>query len=215
LGRLTGQRAKVRRYYLVAQPLDAKLPLPRRLGATLQTRLVSAGEPAAAAFPRPAAVIAERYAQSSTCIAAYHDTLFIGFIWLCTGVYEEDDVRCRYVLQQDDATAWDYDLYISPEFRNGIAFVKLWAAAIEQLRSRGRDWSLSRISAFSPDSRAAHRRMGAVDIGTAYFVDVLGVQLTLASVAPYVHLALPGGRGPALQLRAPAKRVSGEAAARR
>jgi hypothetical protein len=30
-----------------------------------------------------------------------------------------------------------------------------------------------------------------------------------------VHLALPGGRGPALQLRAPAKRASGEAATRR
>jgi hypothetical protein len=203
LTRLAGDHAKVRRYYLVAQPLDAKLSLPRRLGLSYQTRLVAPGDCAAGEFPRPAAVIDERYLQGSICIAAYQGARFVGFIWICTGDYQEDDVRCRYVLHPGDAAVWDYDLFVVPELRNGVIFVKLWATALEHLRERNKRWSLSRISAFSPDSRAAHRRMGAIQIGSAFFADLLGVQFTIASVPPFLHIAWRGSHGPNLRLRAP------------
>jgi len=199
--RLTGGRIRLLRYHFVAQPLDVPMALPRRLGASYTTRQIAQTDADAAHFPRPAHVIADRYAQGSVCIAVYQNDTFIGFIWLVTGAYQEDEVKCRVLPQPTGQTAWDYDLYIEPRFRGSVAFVRLWSAAIEHMRARGIGWSLSRISAFSPDSRAAHRRMGALSLGSAIFLRILGVQVMAATVRPYLHVCWGDRPGPDLPLR--------------
>jgi GNAT superfamily N-acetyltransferase len=203
LQRLSGARMFIQRYYLVAQAVDAPIRLPQRLGATFRVRSVDRHDPAALTFPRPPDVIAARYDQGSTCLALFRDDTMAGFIWLCEGPYEEDEVRCTFAPAPAGQVAWDYDFYIAPEHRNGVAFMKLWAAALEHLRGRGINWSASRISAFAPASMAAHGRLGAVRVGQAFFFVIFRLQLMVASVQPFLHVSLRMSSRPTLRVRAP------------
>jgi hypothetical protein len=202
LQRLSGSRAFLQRYYLVTQPVTETLRVPRRLGASLEVRIVERGAPALRTMPRPAAVLEDRYAQGSTCLAAYRADELVGFIWLCPGSYLEDEVRCRFVPAPPGAASWDYDLWVAPAERNGIAFMKLWSAAMTHLAGRGVRWSASRISAFAPGSLAAHRRMGAVTVGQAFFMVAFGAQAMLATIPPYLHFSVRNSR-PTLRVEAP------------
>lgn len=205
LQRLSGGRAFIQRYFLVVQPVDVPIRLPQRLGARFRVRLVDSQDPEVRAFPRPAEVIAARYAQGSTCLALFRDETLAGFIWLCPGPYEEDEVRCTFAPAPVRQVAWDYDLYILPEHRNSVAFMKLWSAAMEHLRGQGVAWSASRISAFAPASIAAHDRLGAVRVGQAFFLVVFGLQLMVATLPPFLHLSASRGSGPMLKVRAPGR----------
>jgi hypothetical protein len=204
LQRLTGARAFIQRYYLVVQPVDVPIRLPQRLGANFRVRRVDRQDPQIGAFPRPPAVVAGRYDQGSTCLALFDDDNLAGFIWLCPGPYLEDEVRCTFVPTPAGAAVWDYDLYILPEHRNGVAFMRLWSAAMEHLRGQGVAWSASRISAFAPASMAAHARLGAVQVGQAFFLVFFRLQLMVASLPPFVHLSANRDSRPVLKVRAPA-----------
>jgi GNAT superfamily N-acetyltransferase len=204
LQRLSGGRAFIQRYYLMAQPVKMPMRLPQRLGANFRVRRIAGEDPEAQAFPRPPAVIAARYAQGSTCLALYDNDELAGFIWLCPGPYLEDEVRCTFMPVPAGQVAWDYDLYILPEYRNGVAFMKLWSAAMEHLQSQGVAWSASRISAFAPASIAVHKRLGAVRVGQAFFFVFFGLQLMVATLPPFVHLSASRRSSPALNVRAPA-----------
>jgi hypothetical protein len=130
----------------------------------------------------------------------------VGFIWIRLDRYEEDEVRCDYLLDPVGELAWDFDAYVAPEFRMSRAFVQLWEAANEFLRRRGYHWTASRISAFNPASLASHRRFGAEHRHTALFLAVGPVQLALLSLRPYVHLSAGRASRPAVVLRAASKR---------
>ena len=161
LKRVSGSRIFLQRYYLMVQPVDVALPVPRRLGRDLEVRAVGSTDAAVATLPRPPDVLRARYQQDSTCLAAFRlSGEFAGFIWLAPGPYEEDEVRCRFLPQPEGGACWDYDLYVVPSARGGVTFTKLWGAALEHLRSRGFEWSASRISAFAPASLAAQKRLG-------------------------------------------------------
>ena len=62
---------------------------------------------------------------------------FAGFLWLQIPRYVEDEVRCVYEMEPAGAAAWDYDVYVEPDFRFGKAFVRLWDAAH---RASARAW---------------------------------------------------------------------------
>jgi hypothetical protein len=206
LKRLSASRAFLQRYYLMVQPLDISLPMPRRLGRDLQVREVGRADAVLATLPRPPEVLQSRYEQGSTCLAAWRSSgEFAGFIWLAPGVYEEDEVRCTFLPQPEGRTSWDYDLYVVPAERAGVTLTRLWAAALEHLRARGFEWSASRISAFAPASRAAQRRMGAVCVGQALFLVVYRFQAMFASIPPYVHFSAGRSR-PRLKVQAPQRR---------
>jgi len=205
LKRLTASRAFIQRYYLVAQPVDMPLRLPRRLGETFEVRQISEGDSALLAFPRPQPVLRARFGQGSSCIALFRASQMVGFIWLCPGPYHEDEVRCTFVPAPEGQACWDYDLYIVPEQRNGMAFIKLWSAAIEQLKSRGISWSASRISAFAPASLAAHQRMGAVVVGQAFFLVAFGLQITIATTRPFLHVSVTARSRPEIRVDAPVR----------
>lgn len=203
--RLFGGRIRIIRYLLVAQPVP-----PEAAGAPVSVvagrsriRPVLPGDPVERAFPRPADVIALRQSTGATCIIAEVSDRFAGFIWLARDQYEEDEVRCTYVLAEPLSSAWDYDVYVTPEFRLGRTLSRLWSAANAHLASDGVRWSFSRISSFNPDSVAAHARLGIRTVGHATFLRLGPVQIMLADRPPYVHLSLGAAARPRLLLTPP------------
>jgi hypothetical protein len=204
LSRLTLGRLRVVRYYLVAQPVPVGASIRSLPAGQLEIVPVAPGDALVAQFPRPPAVVARRYADGAVCLAARTADRFAGFLWLSLGPYEEDEVRCRYVTLPKACTAWDFDVYVDPAFRMGRTFVRLWDAANVLLREHGVAWTLSRISAFNAGSLHAHERFGTQRLASATFLCAGGVQLTIASTRPFVHVALTTTSRPELRLHVPA-----------
>ena len=198
LGALSRGRVRVRKYYLVAQPVARRRWLPPSRGKTIEVRRVSEGDPLLGQAPRPEGVFRYRFEQAAVCITALKADELIGFLWLTLGPYQEDEVRCRYV--PEGTAAWDFDVYVKPSHRDGIAFLKLWDEANGFLAAHGVQSSLSRISAFNEGSLRSHSRMGARRIAALLFVCVGSWQLTLASVAPYFHVSTRPDRFPVFGL---------------
>jgi hypothetical protein len=206
LERVTRGRARLVKYYLVAQPVRPGPAL--RPDAKTVLRHVKAGDPLTASFPRPTAVIDKRYRDGAHCLAAEVNGSFAGYIWWQHGRYEEDEVRCTYLLP-DPALVWDYDVYVDEKLRLGRTMARLWHAVSEHLAGIGVRWSFSRISAFNPASLAAHRRLGAVTTGSLLFVAIGSRNMLLQAVGvvaergrngdtPRVTLKVPTAAVPAL-----------------
>ena len=199
----SGGRLRIYRYYFVAQPVPAENLSPGGRGAAIALRIVDAMDALVAQFPRPSEVIAARYRMGARCFAAEQHGRFVGFIWIKERQYPEDEVRCLYVLEPAGVAVWDFDVYIDPAFRHGRTFARLWDSANCWLRGHGYRWTLSRISAFNPDSLAAHRRLGTRRVGSATFVRLGRVQIALLARAPFVHVGWRDAQAPSLRLRSP------------
>src|SRR5690349_21679627 len=157
---ITRGTLRIYRYRFVAQPV-AKLPmLPSEGAGSTTIRRIDADDPLVARLPRAPEVIAARFRMGATCFAAERKGVFVGFVWIKEGCYPEDEVRCLYDLGPERIAVWDFDVYIEPAFRFGRTFARLWDHVNAWLRERGYCWTLSRISAFNPESLAAHRRLG-------------------------------------------------------
>ncbi|SFG69954.1 hypothetical protein SAMN05518865_11696 [Duganella sp. CF458] len=139
-------------------------------------------------YPRPREVVAARFRQGGYSIAAWKGRELAAILWYQFGAYEEDEVRARYCLPSP-RSCWDYDVFVQPNMRLGTAFCRLWDEAHRRMHARGIEWTCSRISAFNPGSLRAHRRLGAVHLGSATFIALGRWQLMLASHAPYIHLS--------------------------
>jgi hypothetical protein len=203
LSTTTRGRSILIKYYFVVQPVPRQ-PL-EALPRSSKTRVyqVSATDDIIRGFPRPAPVIAQRFADGAVCFVAENSGNLVGFIWLRLDRYDEDEVRCDYRLEPRGVLAWDFDAYVAPEFRMSRAFVQLWEAANDFLRRHGYYWTASRISAFNPASLASHRRFGAEHLHTALFLVVGPVQLALLTLRPFIHLGVTRGRRPVVTLRPP------------
>ncbi len=178
LSRPTGGRCRLLKYYVVAQPVAAGL-LPGRRGDSIAVTEVFAGDPLLEALGRPAAVIRDRYAQGARCLAASKDGRFAGCIWFVVGPYEEDEVRCRFEPLPLGQRAWDFDVFIAEPFRGTLVFPKLWTETAKLMQTLGVQQTLSRISAFKPESLAAHARLGARVIAQASFLKLWGLEIAL------------------------------------
>jgi hypothetical protein len=71
------------------------------------------------------------------------------------------------------------------------------------LRQHGRQWCMSRISAFNKASMASHSRLNARPVGTATFIVVGPAQLMLASAAPRLSICWGARDRPVLEVAAP------------
>jgi hypothetical protein len=206
LDRASRGRVRLFVYDLVAQPVPAAgMGAGLRAGGATAIHGVAAGDPLTAAFPRPPEVIAARYRAGARCLAATVRGTFAGFLWWARGDYEEDEVRATFVLADATRCAWDYDVYVAPEFRLGRTLARLWQAAHERLAADGVAWTLSRISAFNAASHAAHARLGLRRVGRAAFLRAGPVQLGLWTGPPFVHLSCSARSRPRIVLRAPAE----------
>ena len=190
------------KYYFVSQLLNPQPLLPKNKGSKLRIIELPPDAINPHPCPRPADVIADRYKQQASCLAAYKEQEFAGCLWYAKTRYKEDEVRCLYELVSPK-TAWDFDVYVEPKFRLSPVFLKLWDTASSKLISEGYNWSFSRISAFNPLSLASHKRMGAKLFGWAVFIRLSALQLTLTSINPYFHLSFTEHSFPIFKLQPP------------
>jgi hypothetical protein len=165
---ISGGRMRFVWYVLVAQPVGLKARLPGRLGREIIIRRAQPGDPLLAASPRPRGTIEERFAQGALCFAAVRGGALAGFLWVCPSRYVEDDVRC--VFEVSNGTWWDFDVWVAHDHRNGVVLAKLWEAAHSFLSHEGASWTCSRITRQNSASLRAHRRIGALKVGSAFFV---------------------------------------------
>jgi len=186
---VSGDRVSLHKYYLVAQPVPEKGWLPSHRGQIFEIRQVTEFDPVIRQFSRPEWATSYRFKQGAVCLAALREGMLVGFLWLLLGSYREDEVRCRYVPLPVGKSAWDFDVYVEPEHRNGIAFLKLWDEANRFLIANQIRWSLSRISAFNSGSILSHARMGTQRIGAVTFLSIGSWQVAASTVPPYMHLS--------------------------
>jgi len=177
-------------YELTVQPITDKPLLPGRLNKQLEIREIKAGDPQIALMPVRPEVMQARLAQDSICLGAFNKGIFIGYMWFCNSTYDEDEVRCTYLLDPTQESVFDFDFYLFPEHRMGLGFVGLWNGANEFLNRRGIHYTFSRLTRFNVASRRAHHRLGGKVIGRALFLQMWQVEVMLATLFPYVHLSM-------------------------
>lgn len=189
LRRASGERMRVYRYHLVAQPIAPGLA-PLRPDAKTVIEPAGPDHPLAASFPRPASIIALRHAAGAQCLVASHGGRFAGYLWWQRGAYDEDEVRCRFVLGEPAVSVWDFDVYVEPAYRLGRTMARLWDEAARRWHAEGVRWSFSRISAFNAASIAAHARLGLAPLGSVVFIVAGRWQLAIFGRPPYLHAGL-------------------------
>ncbi|MBK1668961.1 hypothetical protein CKO28_13060 [Rhodovibrio sodomensis] len=194
-----GLPLRARRYYFVVQPVQGPR-LPARRGRGLQVKTFDTPSPELAQLPLTEDVIRYRFDQRATCFCVFRDDTVAGCLWLCPGDYVEDEVSAVYRPLPENATVWDFDVYVDPNQRGALVFPKLWDEANASLRTRGVRWSVSRISAFNEGSLAAHRRLGARVVGAATFLRLGPLQAASCSLGPRVHFSAARSKGPLIRV---------------
>lgn len=189
---LSLKRVQLRRYYVTAQPLRAAPARAR--GASISVREALADDAIVREFPRPQAEIAARFATGSRCLVAESSGRLLGFLWLHFGDYLDPEDGVVFIPQPAAATAWDFDLWIAPEHRTGLAFHRLWEFASSYLDSRGVRWSVSRVWASNDASIRAHRRLGAFAVASAMHLACGRLSMTFTTSAPFVQLVTARAR---------------------
>lgn len=192
LGRLLGRvssDARLHVYEMMVQPITEKPLLPGQLGKQLEVREIKPGDPEIARMPVRPDVMAARLRQNTTCLGAFRRGEFIGYMWFCRDSYEEDEVRCTYVLGSPRESVFDFDFYIFPEHRMGLAFVGLWNAANAFLYRAGVRYTFSRLTRFNVASRRAHQHLGWKVVGRVVFVQLGRFECMLGTIFPYVHMS--------------------------
>lgn len=185
---LSGGRFRIVRYRLVAQPVAEPIVKALRPSVSTSIRKIDNCDPIVSHFPREATVIQRRFDVGAECYVAEVNHEFAGYLWLAFGGFAEDEVRCDYHFAQPIECVWDFDVYVEPTYRLGRTFVRLWDAVNRDLTARGVSWSCSRISAFNPESVAAHRRLGIVELYTATFFCLGTLQILAVGRFPYLHV---------------------------
>ena len=203
LQRVSRDRVSIVRYYLVAQPVSKEPIAGLRSSSSNSVREVFDSDAVIKEFPRPGSIIAERFNAGYRCYVSEVRGHFAGYIWLAFGGYDEDEVRCRYEFSRPEVCAWDFDVYVKPEFRMGRTFLRLWQTANHDLSSKGVSWSCSRISPFNADSMAAHKRMGLRKLFAATFFCLGPLQVSIVGIRPFLHISFSSASRPTLKLDVP------------
>jgi hypothetical protein len=173
-------------YELMEQPIDGRALLPAGLARNLEFVEIGPGHAALSKMPARDEVKALRFEQGARCLGVYRKGDLLGYMWWCPHRYDEDEVRCTYRLHPVDASVFDFDLYVMPEHRLGIAFLAIWHGANQWLHAQGVRHSFSRVTWFNLPSRRAHARLGGRRVGCALFVQLLSTELMISTVRPYI-----------------------------
>jgi hypothetical protein len=183
--RLLSSRSGAYLYYLMMQPVGPNALLPERHSRHLECSEIVPGHPDLLRVAARDEIKVSRFVQGARCLGVYRKGHLIGSIWFCFGAYDEDEVRCTYDLSGVEPAAWDFDLHVFPEHRMGLGFAAIWHAAFEYLRTRGVERSYSRVTGANVASLRAHARLGSVRVGYVFFLQLVRIEVALASVAPY------------------------------
>jgi hypothetical protein len=193
-------RLRIFVYQLMVQPITDRPLLPARFARRYEIREIKKGDAELALMSARSDIRESRFDQHAICLGAFSDGRLVGYIWFCYGKYEEDEVRCTYVLPSAEEAVFDFDLYIFPEHRMGLGFVAIWQGANAYLKARGIRFTFSRLTRFNLASRRAHDHLGWKSIGRACFLAIGPVELMLATLRPYLHLSWSRANRVRLQL---------------
>ncbi len=202
LGTASGGRVRLIKYYLMAQPI-APSAVSGKASASINVAIVGPDAACVSAFPRPAEVLRQRFESGAICFAATGAAGFVGFLWLKEQAYEEDEVRSLFIPTPVEQAVWDFDVYVEPRYRIGRAFSRLWDAAYDFMRSKGYRWTMSRVSAFNAASLRSHARLGAVPVGSATYLCLGALQISMFSTAPYLHVGIRSRQRPVIRVQPP------------
>ena len=187
-------------YEIMVQPITDRPLLPARLAKRLEIREIKEGDPEVLLMPARPDIKESRFRQNAICLGAFQNEQFIGYMWFCFREYEEDEVRCTFVLNPEAEAVFDFDLYIFPEHRLGLGFVGIWNGANQFLSARGIKYTYSRLTQFNVASRRAHDHLGWKRVGRTVFFQAWCVEVMAATVFPYVHVSLTRGNRVRLKL---------------
>jgi hypothetical protein len=187
-------------YELMVQPIQHTSHRELRALKAFEYREIRPGDAELAAMPVPRAVIDARFEQGAICLGTFKQQRFVGYMWFAFKSYEEDEVRCTYALVPSSESVFDFDLYIFPEFRMGLAFVAIWQGGIAFLMSRGVRQSFSRLTRFNVASRRAHQHLGWKLVARAVTLRLWRFECMATTIYPYLSLSMT--RRPRLELRA-------------
>jgi hypothetical protein len=177
-------------YEIMVQPIVDKPLLPERLTKHLEIREIKRGDPEVELMPARPEIKESRFKQNAICLGAFNKGQFIGYIWFCSNAYEEDEVRCTFVVTPAEESVFDFDLYLLPEHRMGLGFIGIWNGVNKFLRSRGIKFSFSRLTRFNLASRRAHQHLGWKRVGRALFLQAWRVEFMMATIFPYLHVSM-------------------------
>lgn len=181
-------------YLFYRQPIQVN-PLLRK-GGKLAFSWLDSFDPVLEQLPRPVENIQARFDQKAKCMISMKEEELAACAWFAFDIYEEDEVRCTYVIPRH--SVWDFDIYVAPKYRMGRTFARSWQAANEALSDQGYQYSLSRISAYNMASRSAHERLGATRVGAALFLKLGLMQLMYSTLRPRISFRLIRTRPPEL-----------------
>jgi len=188
-------------YELMVQPIPDGPLVPDRLTKNLEVREIKRGDSEVDLMPARPEIKESRFAQDAICLGAFQKGQFIGYMWFCARAYEEDEVRCTYLLSPVEEAVFDFDLYLFPQHRMGLGFIGIWNGANKILRERGIKFTFSRLTRFNLASRRAHQHLGWKVVGRAVFLQAWSLEFMVATLFPFLHLSLGKPGGVRLQLR--------------
>ncbi len=188
-------------YELMVQPIPEKPLLPVRFAKGIEIREIKRGDPEVDLMPARPEVKESRFEQNAICLGAFQKGKFIGYIWFCFRAYDEDEVRCTFLLTPADQAVFDFDLYLFPEYRMGLGFIGIWNGANAFLRSRGIKFTFSRLTRFNLASRRAHEHLGWKCVGRTVFLQAWRFEFMVATIFPYLSLSLRKSGRARLRLR--------------
>jgi hypothetical protein len=203
---LTRGRMSVQRYYVFSQPV-AKLPRPGRRGAAIEVRPLAANDPLLARLPRPLEETSARLTGGAACVVALEGGALAGFLWLQTGCATDAESGVRFAPAPAEATVWDFDVYIDPQHRGGLAFYRLWSQTGELLRARGVGHSVSLVWSHNDDSIRSHQRLGAFPVASGVQVSIGRRRLQIGDRPPRWRWLSAGREAPRYVVDASARRA--------
>jgi hypothetical protein len=183
-------RLRLHAYEFMVQPIGDKPLMARR--SKLDVREIGLDDPEIALMPVRPEVMQARRRQSATCVGAFDKGELVGYMWFCHGTYDEDEVRCTYVLVDRECSVFDFDFFIFPERRMGTAFLALWDGASRLMYARGVRYSFSRLTRFNVASKRAHDHFGWKSAGRALFLQLGRLEMMFATIFPFVQASVSG-----------------------
>lgn len=197
-------------YELMIQPIPTAELLPARFTKNLEFREIARGSADIDQMPIRTEIRDSRFEQGAICLGAYQQQELIGYIWFSFHTYQEDEVRCTFVLHPTEHAVFDFDLYLFPKHRLGLGFVSLWNGANKYLRRRGVLYTYSRLTRFNVASRRAHDHLGWKCVGRCLFLKIFNFELMFSTISPFLHLSMSTSNRVHLNMRPDALLENGE-----
>jgi len=189
-------------YEFMVQPIHTKPLVPARFTRNFEIREIKRDDPEVDLMPVRPDIKRSRFDQNAVCLGAFQNGQFIAYMWFCFRAYDEDEVRCTYLLTPESQAVFDFDLYIFPQHRLSLAFIGIWNGANQYLSARGIKYTFSRLTRFNVGSRRAHEHLGWKRVGRAIFLQAWSLEVMMATIFPYLHLSLGKANRVRLKLRA-------------